>query len=95
METINKKERKPHFSSEEVAVIVEEVEANYARLYGAFSATLDQQEKKSIWENIVNKYVVKTGKPGLNIQSVIYILPTFGFVPLSTYCPITEPRYGT
>lgn len=49
--------RKPHFSSEEVDVIVEGVQENYSNLFGALSPYLDQNKKKALWSSIVQKYV--------------------------------------
>ncbi|XP_076108791.1 myb-related transcription factor, partner of profilin-like isoform X1 [Mytilus galloprovincialis] len=47
--------RKPHFSIEEVDVIVEGVQENYSNLFGALSPYLDQNKKKALWSSIVQK----------------------------------------
>nr|XP_033811389.1 myb-related transcription factor, partner of profilin [Geotrypetes seraphini] len=47
--------RKPRFSYEENQILIQEVRANYSRLYGTQSRRVTVAERRRVWENIATK----------------------------------------
>ncbi|XP_043918515.1 myb-related transcription factor, partner of profilin-like [Protopterus annectens] len=47
--------RKPRFSFEENQILIQEVRANYAKLFGVRSKRLSTAERRGVWENIATK----------------------------------------
>ncbi|CAC5402779.1 unnamed protein product [Mytilus coruscus] len=62
----NKSPRKPHFSSEEVDIIVEAVQENYSLLFGVLSPNLDLHNEK---EGNLVKYSSETRKVRKYLES--------------------------
>lgn len=52
----NKRTRKHNWSDEEVFRLLDYVEQNYDKLFGKLSSHLTYKEKRSMWEDIANKF---------------------------------------